>query len=142
MTPNTTDVMLEYARLRPALGWLRMRYANLLGRVSLVVVLAAFAGVACTAADDRTAKDKEEKKVPDVVYRQPTTLLNISMAILRLLGVVALLALTIAGFVIALRRGTFAWRRALRCSDSGKAASTRSVASTSSTRACEMSRAG
>ena len=45
-----------------------MRYANLLGRVSLVVVLAAFAGVACTAADDRTAKDKEEKKVPDVVY--------------------------------------------------------------------------
>ena len=36
------------------------------------------------------------------------------MAILRLLGVVALLALTIAGFVMALRRGTFAWRRALR----------------------------
>jgi hypothetical protein len=30
MTANTTDVMLEYARLRPALGWLRMRYANLL----------------------------------------------------------------------------------------------------------------
>jgi hypothetical protein len=30
MTPNTTDVMLEYARLRAALGWLRMRYANLL----------------------------------------------------------------------------------------------------------------
>jgi hypothetical protein len=30
MTPNTTDAMLEYARLRPALGSLRMRYANLL----------------------------------------------------------------------------------------------------------------
>jgi hypothetical protein len=30
MTPHTTDVMLEFARLRPALGSLRMRYANLL----------------------------------------------------------------------------------------------------------------
>lgn len=30
MTANTTDIMLEYARLRPSLGWLRMRYANLL----------------------------------------------------------------------------------------------------------------
>ncbi|MBV9161830.1 MAG: hypothetical protein JO281_09830 [Pseudonocardiales bacterium] len=31
MTPGTTgDAMLEYARLRPALGSLRMRYANLL----------------------------------------------------------------------------------------------------------------
>ena len=30
MTPNTPDATLEYARLRPALGWLRMRYANLL----------------------------------------------------------------------------------------------------------------
>ena len=30
MTTNTTDVMLEYTRLRPTLGWLRMHYANLL----------------------------------------------------------------------------------------------------------------
>jgi len=30
MTPNTPDAMLEYARLRPALGRLRIRYANLL----------------------------------------------------------------------------------------------------------------
>jgi hypothetical protein len=31
MTPNpTNDTMLEYARLRPALASLRMRYANLL----------------------------------------------------------------------------------------------------------------
>jgi hypothetical protein len=30
MTPHTTDVMLEFARLRPALGSIRVRYANLL----------------------------------------------------------------------------------------------------------------
>lgn len=30
MTPDTTDAMLEHARLRPALTSLRMRYANLL----------------------------------------------------------------------------------------------------------------
>ncbi|HKR52650.1 MAG TPA: hypothetical protein VJT72_24335 [Pseudonocardiaceae bacterium] len=30
MTPDTTDAMLEYARLRLALAALRMRYANLL----------------------------------------------------------------------------------------------------------------
>jgi len=53
-------------------------------------------------------------KVPDIVYRRPTTLLNIVFALARLLGALTLLALIIAGFVVALRGGHFAWRRALR----------------------------
>jgi hypothetical protein len=40
MTPNTTDAMLEYARLRPALGSLRMRYANLLAAARATLIAA------------------------------------------------------------------------------------------------------
>jgi membrane protease YdiL (CAAX protease family) len=53
-------------------------------------------------------------KVPDSVYREPTTLLNIAFAIARLVGGVTLLALIVAGFVMALRLGNFPWKRALR----------------------------
>src|SRR6185295_314190 len=53
-------------------------------------------------------------KVPDSVYREPTTLLNIVFTLLRILGVLAILSLVVAGFVIALRRQRFPWQRALR----------------------------
>jgi membrane protease YdiL (CAAX protease family) len=53
-------------------------------------------------------------KVPDSVYREPTTLLNIVFTILRALGALAILSLIVAGFVIALRRQRFPWQRALR----------------------------
>jgi membrane protease YdiL (CAAX protease family) len=53
-------------------------------------------------------------KVPDSVYREPTTLLNIVFIILRVAGVLAILSLIVAGFVVALRRQRFPWRRALR----------------------------
>jgi membrane protease YdiL (CAAX protease family) len=53
-------------------------------------------------------------KVPDSVYREPTTLLNVLFTVLRILGVVALLSLVVAGAVIALRRQRFPWQRALR----------------------------
>jgi membrane protease YdiL (CAAX protease family) len=53
-------------------------------------------------------------KVPDSVYREPTTLLNIVLLILRALGALAILALIVAGFVIAMRRQRFPWQRALR----------------------------
>src|SRR5205814_5877120 len=36
-------------------------------------------------------------KIPDEVYREPTTLLNIALAILRLLGILAILAFAVAG---------------------------------------------
>lgn len=53
-------------------------------------------------------------KVPDSVYREPTTLLNIVFAVLRAIGALAILSLVVAGFVIALRRQRFPWQRALR----------------------------
>ena len=53
-------------------------------------------------------------KVPDSVYREPTTFLNIVFTILRILGAVAILSLIVAGAVIALRRQRFPWQRALR----------------------------
>jgi membrane protease YdiL (CAAX protease family) len=53
-------------------------------------------------------------KVPDSVYREPTTFLNIIMNVLRALGALAILSLVVAGFVMALRRQRFPWQRALR----------------------------
>jgi membrane protease YdiL (CAAX protease family) len=53
-------------------------------------------------------------KVPDSVYRKPTTLLNIVFTLLRVLGILTILSLVVAGFVIALRRQRFPWQRALR----------------------------
>jgi membrane protease YdiL (CAAX protease family) len=53
-------------------------------------------------------------KIPDEVYRQPKTLLNFLFFSLFLLAWLLLIALVIAGFVIALRKGHFPWRRALR----------------------------
>ncbi|MDP9360467.1 MAG: CPBP family intramembrane metalloprotease [Acidobacteriota bacterium] len=53
-------------------------------------------------------------KVPDSVYREPTTLLNIVFTVLRIIGALAILSLIVAGFVIALRRQRFPWQRALR----------------------------
>jgi membrane protease YdiL (CAAX protease family) len=53
-------------------------------------------------------------KVPDSVYREPTNLLNIVFTVLRVLGVLAILSLIVAGFVVALRRQRFPWQRALR----------------------------
>jgi membrane protease YdiL (CAAX protease family) len=53
-------------------------------------------------------------KVPDSVYREPTTLLNIVFIIIRIAGALAILSLIVAGFVVALRRQRFPWQRALR----------------------------
>ena len=53
-------------------------------------------------------------KVPDGVYREPTTLLNIVFTVMRLIGALTILSLIVAGFVIALRKQHFPWQRALR----------------------------
>ena len=53
-------------------------------------------------------------KVPDSVYREPTTLLNIVFTLLRIAGVLVILSLVVAGFVIATAPARFPWRRALR----------------------------
>ena len=55
-------------------------------------------------------------KIPDSVYREEAkeTLLNVVLGLVRLGAALLVLALIIAGFVIAARRGHFPWRRALR----------------------------
>lgn len=53
-------------------------------------------------------------KVPDVVYRQPTTLLNVTLVVLRIAGTILLLALVVTGFVLVTRKGHFPWRRAAK----------------------------
>lgn len=55
-------------------------------------------------------------KIPESVYRDAstTTMLNVVMWILKLIAAVALLAIVIAGLVIASRRHGLPWRRSLR----------------------------
>ena len=55
-------------------------------------------------------------KVPDIVYREATTetLMNVGLFVLKIIGMVALLSLVIAGIVIATRRHGLPWKRALR----------------------------
>jgi membrane protease YdiL (CAAX protease family) len=78
------------------------------------IVADVFRRVSVRVAGDEVTQFTTTVKVPDIVYREPTTLLNIVFGLARLLGVLMLLALVIAGFVVALRRGQFPWRRALR----------------------------
>jgi hypothetical protein len=78
------------------------------------IVADVFRRVSVRVAGDEVTQFTTTVKVPDIVYREPTTLLNIVFAAARLLGVLSLLALVIAGFVVALRKGHFPWRRALR----------------------------
>jgi membrane protease YdiL (CAAX protease family) len=78
------------------------------------IVADVYRRVSVRVAGDEVTQFTNTVKIPDVVYRQPTTLLNIVLALARLLGVLSILALIIAGFVLALRGGHFAWRRALR----------------------------
>ena len=55
-------------------------------------------------------------KIPDDVYREAAkqTLSNVVISVLRLLAGFLLLGLTIAGFVVAVRRNGFRWARPLR----------------------------
>jgi membrane protease YdiL (CAAX protease family) len=78
------------------------------------IVADVFRRVSVRVAGNEVTQFTTTVKVPDVVYREPTTLLNTAFAVARLLGVLGLLALVIAGFVVALRKGHFPWRRALR----------------------------
>ena len=55
-------------------------------------------------------------KVPESVYREATTqtLLNLAFFVMKIAGVVALLALVITGLIMATRAHGLPWRRALR----------------------------
>ena len=52
-------------------------------------------------------------KIPDLAYRQPTTVTNIVLSVLKVIGGLMILALIVAGFVTSLRTHHFPWKRAL-----------------------------
>ena len=78
------------------------------------IVAGVYRRVSVRVAGNEVTQFTTTVKIPDSVYREPTTLLNITFAVLRLLGALSILALVIGGFVVALRKEAFAWRRALR----------------------------
>lgn len=71
MTPHTTDVMLEFARLRPALGSLRMRYANLLAaaRATLTAARDGDANPLAYLIDELAAQDQISSHLPRRAHR-------------------------------------------------------------------------
>jgi membrane protease YdiL (CAAX protease family) len=79
------------------------------------IVADVYRRVSVRVAGDEVTQFTTTVKVPDVVYREPTTLLNVVFVVARILGILLALALAIAGFVMALRKAHFPWRRALRC---------------------------
>ena len=78
----------------------------------------AFRRLSVRVAGDRVTQVAMTVKIPDEDYRAASqqTMLNTILGILRLVGLVTLAALVIAGFVITTRHGRFIWRRALRWS--------------------------
>ncbi|HKO55042.1 MAG TPA: type II CAAX endopeptidase family protein, partial [Thermoanaerobaculia bacterium] len=53
-------------------------------------------------------------KIPDVEYRQPTTLVNVMLTVLKIAGLLAIFAFIITGLVMSAIRKRFHWRRAAR----------------------------
>ena len=53
-------------------------------------------------------------KIPDVEYRQPTTLLNVVFTVLKIAGLLGVFAMVITGLVMSAIRKRFHWRRAAR----------------------------
>lgn len=80
------------------------------------LVPGAFRRVTVRVAGAEVTQFNKTIKIPELVYREAATqtLLNVILLILKILGVVALLSIVIAGLVFAGRRGGLPWRRALR----------------------------
>lgn len=76
----------------------------------------AFRRVTVRVAGDEVTQFHKTIKVPESVYREAGTqrLMNLALVALQLAGLVSLLALVIAGLVMATRSLAFPWRRALR----------------------------
>ncbi|HEX9502088.1 MAG TPA: CPBP family intramembrane glutamic endopeptidase [Thermoanaerobaculia bacterium] len=75
----------------------------------------AFRRVSVRVAGDQVTQFTSTIKIPDQAYRDAakTTLLNIVLVVLRIAGGLAVLSLTVAGFVVAARKH-FPWRRPAR----------------------------
>lgn len=76
----------------------------------------AFRRVTVRVAGNEVTQFQKTIKVPDSVYREATkeTLLNVLLFVMKIAGLVVLLAVVISGLVIATRTGGLPWRRALR----------------------------
>jgi membrane protease YdiL (CAAX protease family) len=76
----------------------------------------AFRRVTVRIAGDELTQFHKTIKVPESVYREANTqtLLNLSLFAMKIAGMVVLLALAIAGVVMATRANGLPWRRALR----------------------------
>jgi membrane protease YdiL (CAAX protease family) len=75
----------------------------------------AFRRATVRVAGDQVTQFTSTIKIPDQAYREAaqTTLLNIVLVVLRIIGGLAMLSLTVAGFVVAARKH-FPWRRPAR----------------------------
>jgi membrane protease YdiL (CAAX protease family) len=83
---------------------------------SMSNVPAAFRRVTVRVAGAEVTQFNKTVKVPESVYREAATQtgLNFALLVMKILGMVALLAIVIAGLVIASRKHGLPWRRALR----------------------------
>jgi len=75
----------------------------------------AYRRVSVRVAGNEVTQFASTVKIPDQAYRDEakTTLLNVILLVLLIIGILALLALTVAGFVLAARKH-FPWRRPAR----------------------------
>ncbi|HEY8132740.1 MAG TPA: type II CAAX endopeptidase family protein [Thermoanaerobaculia bacterium] len=79
------------------------------------LVADAYRRVSVRVQGDQVTQFTTTVKIPDQAYRDAaqTTLLNIILVVLRIIGALTLLSLTVTGFVIAARKH-FPWRRPAR----------------------------
>ena len=79
------------------------------------LVADAYRRISVRVAGDQVTQFTSTIKIPEQAYRDAaqTTLLNMVLAVLRIIGALTLISLTVAGFVIAARKH-FPWRRPAR----------------------------
>jgi len=79
------------------------------------LVAEAYRRISVRVMGDQVTQFTSTIKIPDQAYRDAaqTTLLNIVLVVLRIIGALALLSLTVTGFVMAARKH-FPWRRPAR----------------------------
>jgi membrane protease YdiL (CAAX protease family) len=93
--PNRRDWLFHFQERRPLAGdaWRR---------------------VTIRVAGAEVTQFSKSVKIPDLEYRQPTTLLNVILNVLKIVGLLAVFALIITGLVSSAIRKRFHWRRAAR----------------------------
>ena len=95
--PNRRDWLFHFEERRP-------------------IAAEAFRRISVRVAGAEVTQFTTTIKIPEAVYRAEgeETIVNVLFSIMRIAGTLAALALAVAGFVIATRKGSFHWRRPLR----------------------------